>query len=72
MNLSQKLMYYLIVILIPVFLIMTSIRFLLFPIYTQMNISECFIFGRYLRIYTSGQVEMEPGIARLSDEWSRN
>ncbi len=37
MNLSQKLMYYLIVILIPVFLIMTSIRFLLFPIYTQIE-----------------------------------
>jgi integral membrane protein (TIGR01906 family) len=34
MNLSKKIMSYLIIILIPLFLLMTSIRLLLFPVYT--------------------------------------
>jgi integral membrane protein (TIGR01906 family) len=37
MNQSQKLMTYLITILIPVFLLMTAIRLLLFPVYTILE-----------------------------------
>lgn len=37
MNFLQKILTYLVVILVPVFLLMTSVRLLLFPVFTQLE-----------------------------------